>query len=307
MKFKIDFPIKEQTLPVIWPSFFMLGSCFAENQSKRMRNLGIKSSSNPFGITYNPFSIEKILNRLINDISYKETDFQDINGIFSWEHHGSFKYNSLDEAVDSSNRILLDATKNLAESDVVILTLGTSLVYQYQGTIVANCHKVANKEFEHVPTTFEQILKSLKTTISYLRQLNQKAHIILTVSPVRHLRSGVVANGRSKATLLAAVHQLISETTNTSYFPSYEIFIDELRDYRFAKEDLAHPTAQAEEYIWERFSETYFSEETKKVLLEMQKYRNFSNHIPSNKSKHAEQVSRQTQNLIKKYPFLTLT
>ncbi|MGB0850415.1 MAG: GSCFA domain-containing protein, partial [Bacteroidia bacterium] len=291
MKFKIDFQIPKRTFPTRWPSFYMMGSCFAENQSKRMRNLGMNSYSNPFGIIYNPFSIEKILSRLANDQDYKESDFQNMRRFFSWEHHGDYKYDNVDEALEWSNQTLKDSNKSLCQSDIVILTLGTALVYKHQDTIVANCHKVPNKEFEHKATSYDEVFKSLQASILHIQKLNPEAHIILTVSPIRHLRSGVIANSRSKATLLSAVHELVSNSKNTSYFPSYEIFVDELRDYRFAKEDMAHPTPQAENYIWERFCQVYFSEETQKILQEVQKYKDFTNHIPTNKLKHEEQVA----------------
>jgi hypothetical protein len=307
LKLQIDFDITKQELPVKWPSFFMLGSCFAQNQAERMAALGLDVCSNPYGIVYNPVSMEKILSRLVHHIAYTEHDFYAQNTVFSWEHHGDFKYHNVAQAVARSNELLSSARDFILKSDVVVLTFGTSLVHCYNGQIVANCHKMPNKEFEQGQLSFSQTKEVITQSLEHIKSINTKAHIILTLSPVRHLRSGVVHSSRSKATLLTAIHELITHFNGVSYFPSYEIFMDELRDYRFAKEDMTHPTTQAENYIWNRFCKTYFSSETLNILDHVTKYTQLAAHRPIHlPEQHLRLVNEKKNSLQNKYPFLRL-
>ena len=187
------------------------------------------------------------------------------------------------------------------------ITLGTSLVYTYSDTTVANCHKVPNNEFKQRQLTFAEVKKSIETITEHVSKLNKNAHLIFTVSPIRHLRSGVAESSRSKATLLAALHEAIADNDQASYFPSYEIFMDELRDYRFAKEDMTHPTMQAQEYIWQKFCDTYFSDKTLKILQDVKKYTKLTAHRPIHAPElHQKQVADKLKTLQTNYPFLQL-
>ena len=309
MKFKIDFEIPKRTLPDIWPSFFMMGSCFAANQSKRIKDSGFEVYTNPFGIIYNPISIASLLFRISEQKDYTTADFIGNSPFFSLEHHGSFNYQNKDEAVANSNKILNQSRIQISNADTIVLTYGTSLVYHYieQKKIVANCHKISNNQFEKLQLNYTITTQSISNCIKDIRKLNSKAHIIFTISPVRHLRSGVLENSRSKAMLITALHQALSEAENTSYFPSFEIFSDELRDYRFVKEDLAHPTEMAEKYIWNRFIDCYFSEKTAEIINEVQKLNQFQSHRPKTSSSlHESHVKEKRDQLLKKYPFIHL-
>ncbi len=307
MKLKIDFDISKDAQVTKWPAIFTIGSCFAHSQAKRMKKLGMVEQSNPFGILYNPVSIECILARVSNSTLYQESDFEEREKVFSWEHHGDFKYKGKEEAVASSNQKVNETKEFLSKSDIVIITLGTSLVHTKDFNVVANCHKQPNKEFEQRQLTFEETKESIQRMIDRVWMINDKAKIIFTVSPIRHLRSGVVESSRSKAVLLAAIHEVLLENKQHSYFPSYEIFMDELRDYRFAKEDMTHPTEQAEEYIWDRFCETYFSSATNSILHEVKKYNQLAAHRPIHDSqKHEQQVAKKRNTLNTNYPFLHL-
>jgi len=309
LKLKIDFDILSEEIGKVWPSFFTMGSCFAQNQAIRKRELGFNVHSNPFGILYNPISIEHIFDRCQNSKLYTKEDFEHKGSYFSWEHHGDFTYDTVDQAVVESNIILQETQKDLSQADVIILTYGTSLVYTHQDTVIANCHKQPNNLFEHEQLSFSEIKASIHRTLDLISSLNALAKVIFTVSPIRHLRSGVTESSRSKAVLLAALHEALGERENkqSTYFPSYEIFMDELRDYRFVKEDLTHPTTQAEQYIWERFSSTFFNKKTAQIIEEVEKYNDFKNHRPKDAFLHAHQVIEKKNKLNKVYPFINLT
>jgi hypothetical protein len=305
LKLKIDFDIPKNELAAKWPTFFTIGSCFADNQSARMKSLGLNVRSNPFGILYNPVSIEKIFERSLNSKMYTAEEFEQQNTHFSWEHHGDFKYPTTAEAVLKSNSILQDTRDKLANAEVIVITYGTSLVYTRDCTVVANCHKVPNKEFKQKQLSFNEVKTSIQHTLDYIWCLNADAKIIFTVSPIRHLRSGVTESSRSKAVLISAIHEVLQDNSQHSYFPSYEIFIDELRDYRFAKTDMTHPTEQAEEYIWQRFCETYFCDKTLDILQEVKKYTQLAAHRPIHAPElHEKQVAEKLSLLTTNYPFL---
>ena len=308
IKLKIDFDIPQKELPFKWPSFYSMGSCFAENQSMRLSRSGFNVKSNPFGIQYNPVSIEQTLRRIHLDKKYEAQDFISSNRFFSLEHHGSFEYDSLNAAIGQSNLILTKTRDQLKQTDVCIFTLGTSLVYQYDGKTVANCHRLPTQAFKHVQLTYQQTFDSLNSIIKYCKKFNPNLHLIFTVSPIRHLRSGIVESNRSKAILISIIHDLIEslKDPNISYFPAYEIFIDELRDYRFSKEDLSHPNKQAQDYIWRRFCNTYFANDTKTIISSVEKYSNFKNHQPLKVESHQEQLNDMKQQLLRTYPFLNL-
>ncbi|MEY2924251.1 MAG: hypothetical protein RLZZ337_799 [Bacteroidota bacterium] len=286
-----------------------MGSCFASNQAKKLEDAAFDVSSNPFGIIYNPVSMATLLYRIVNGKLYSEDDFIQHRQYFSLEHHGDFKYNSLPEAINTSNTCLEDARVKLTKANVVILTFGTSLVFHHihLQKIAGNCHTLPNKDFEVLQLHFETVKNTIQNCIKSVRKMNESAHIILTVSPVRHIKSGIINNSRSKANLIAALHEAIAEENNTSYFPAYEIFIDELRDYRFAKEDLTHPSEVAVNYIYDRFTHTYFNKETHTILGEVAKFQRFAAHRPmSNPELHLTQVEEKRKELRQKFPFLQL-
>ena len=308
LRLKIDFEIPKCVLQQKWPSFYTIGSCFAENQSSRLTRLGFSLNSNPFGIIYNPVSIEKILCRIVDDDKYTSHDFKSVDGYFSLEHHGSYKYEMLDAAINESNSILTKTKERLKQTDICVITLGTSLVYQYDHKIVANCHRLPTQDFKQIQLTYQEIFNSLNSIIKYCKSLNNNIQLVFTVSPIRHLKSGIVKNQRSKALLISSIHDVIESLnhSNTTYFPAYEIFIDELRDYRFCEEDLSHPNKQAQDYIWERFCETYFSENTKTIISSVEKYTNYKNHRPIKLEPYQEKLDQMKKQLIKTYPFLHL-
>lgn len=308
MKLKIDFEIPYHKLDQNWPNFFLMGSCFATEQAKRMKSLYMNTYDNPFGIIYNPVSIQTLLHRIVSNKKYSESDFYAKDKYFSWEHHGKFKYDTSEEAVANSNEILDESQSQLIKADVVLITLGTSLVFKYQDIIVANCHKLPNKEFKIVQLSSLEVRKSILSIIRDIREINKTAEIIFTVSPIRHLRSGVVQSSRSKAVLISQLHEVITELTDKklSYFPSFEIFMDELRDYRFAKEDLTHPTAMASEYIWGRFFDTYFNVQCKTALKDLVKLNQLEAHRSTDEELHKQTIANQRITLKQNYPYINI-
>ena len=310
MKFKIDFDIKKQTLAARWPNFFMMGSCFAANQSERIKNAGFSVCSNPFGIIYNPISIATLLYRIAEQKLYTDQDFFEKGTFFSLEHHGTFQYDTLQEAIEKSNALLQDTETAIIKADTIVLTLGTSLVFHHldKKKIVANCHKLSNSSFERLQLNFTITSNSIENCINDIRKINSSAHIIFTVSPVRHLRSGVLENSKSKAMLITALHSILPNHENVSYFPSYEIFTDELRDYRFVKEDLMHPTDAAEKYIYEKFADCYLSKETREILHEVEEFKRFANHRSlTSPELHQTQTQEKRNELLKQFPFINIT
>lgn len=292
----------------MWPSFFNIGSCFAQTQSNRMRRLGFMVSDNPFGILYNPVSIQHLLDRVASNNFYTPNDFYLKEDYFSFEHHGSYHYSSMDKAVQKSNDIIKESKKVFKDSDICLITLGTSLVYEYEGNIVANCHRIPNQKFNHTQLTHSDVLWSLQSIVDSCKVINPGITIIFSVSPIRHLKSGVVKSSRSKSVLIAAIHEFIDGYTDDdiSYFPGYEIFMDELRDYRFSNEDLTHPNEQAQRYIWDRFCEAYFSERTLDIIQSVNDFRRLEEHRPQKEDKHTKQVQQTRQKLKNQYPFLTI-
>jgi hypothetical protein len=244
---------------------------------------------------------------MAEDKIYTDSDFLHLENTFSWEHHGDFKYTDISTAVLNSNHILRKTKQYLQSADAIIITLGTSLVHCYEDHTVANCHKLPNSLFTQKQLSHKEVSAAIESIISSIRTLNPSATLIFTISPVRHLRSGILQNSRSKAVLMAALHEVLDYHLSVLYFPSFEIFIDELRDYRFAKEDMTHPTLQAETYIWQRFCETYLSVPTEKIRSEVMEYKQLAAHRPIHTADaHHTLVAEKRTLLLKKYPFLKL-
>ena len=267
MKLQTQIPFQKQDknqLIDYHSNVFLLGSCFAEHIGEKLQYHKLKSLCNPFGILFHPLAIRNVI---FNSASEKVFSGEDI--FFQNEQWSSFeahsKLNSIDkrEILDNLNEQSQLTFKYLKESSHIIITLGTAWVYRYlkSNAVVANCHKVPQKEFSKELLTVEHLVGLLKEILDLIRNHNPKCAIIMTVSPVRHLKDGFVENTRSKAHLISAIHQVLENSENCFYFPSYELIMDELRDYRFYNEDMLHPNAVAINYVWEKFQEVWFTDE----------------------------------------------
>ena len=264
----------------------LLGSCFADSIGEQMAQRRLHVTCNPFGTLYNPLSIAQAINYQLPITNY-QLPLVEYEGLWhSMAHHGSFSRADKQEA-EQAVRASIETMQNaLQEATVVIVTFGTAWVYEMvNGTcpngkwIVGNCHKLPEKEFTRRRLPVEEIVAAWKP----LLERYPDKHWLFTVSPIRHIKDGLHENQLSKATLLQAVDQMVNGKCvngKLHYFPSYEIMLDELRDYRFYADDLVHPSSLAIHYIWERFIDTFCTPETRNEMTIQHKRWKFEHHIP---------------------------
>lgn len=277
MQFRTQIPISKTDNPIDYNSkVISLGSCFAENMAEKFDYFKFQNSTNPFGIIFNPVSIEKIMSRIVKEEFYTEKDVFFYNERWhSYEVHSDLSNSDRQELLETLNKAISETYKHLKEATHIIITYGTSWIYRNieSDEIVANCHKVPQKQFSKELLSVEVIQKSIQNTIDLIQVLNPNINFIFTVSPVRHIKDGFAENQLSKSHLFAAVHEVLkthnSQLITHNYFPSYEIMMDELRDYRFYTEDMLHPNQVAIDYIWHKFSENYISEDSISTMQEV--------------------------------------
>ena len=259
---------------------FALGSCFAENISERLSRAKFSVTTNPFGVLFNPFSIANAINRLDSARSFAVCDIEaGRESYFSFDAHSSLDGKTHTEAFGNLNQAVAQGSKALREADWVILTFGTAWVYEREGRVVANCHKQPAKAFERRRLSVEEIVEQYDALFEGV--LRDKK-VIVTVSPVRHVGDGLQDNCVSKATLRLAVEELVAKHENVHYFPSYEILIDDLRDYRYYGEDFAHPSKVAVDYVWECFCESVLAPQAQELLPRIEQITVASEHRPFN-------------------------
>jgi hypothetical protein len=276
MKFTTKVPIVKSSSPIDYSSKIMsLGSCFADNMAEKFDYFKFENSCNPFGILFNPVSIEKIIYRIVNQFFYTEEDIFFHNERWNcFDVHSDLSQSNKEEFLEILNSVLRNSLIQLFQASHIIITYGTSWVYRNVETneIVANCHKVPQIQFKKELLSVDTITNSIQNIIELVQRINPRIHFIFTVSPVRHLKDGFAENQVSKAHLLSAIYQLPTAhcPLPNIYFPSYEIMMDELRDYRFYAEDMIHPSQMAIDYIWERFAEATISQESQTVIEEVE-------------------------------------
>lgn len=260
-----------------------VGSCFAEAIGARLTAHKVSTLANPFGVIYNPHSVHKALLYAVYNEAVPETTFVERDGIhFSYDFHSSF---SAASHADLRKRIadcVGAAHHFLKNAHAVILTYGTAWIYTRNdtGEIVANCHKMPSRHFTKSLLGVDEIVASFGDFYSRLRAFNPSCVVILTVSPVRHLRETMEGNSVSKAVLRAACDAIVRSHSEVEYYPAFEIMMDDLRDYRFYKRDMIHPTEEAEDYIWDHFVATYFDTETRAFFDEWKAVRAALSHRP---------------------------
>lgn len=294
-------------------NIFLIGSCFAENIGEKLLENGFHSHINPNGILFNPLSIYHCLIDLIKENEIDESLILARNNLFfSYLHHSSVYGISKEQLKLKLNEIQKLSKDKLEKSDFLIITFGTAFIYELKQTqsTVANCHKQKAELFNKRMLSIEEMVSQHNELIGVIKKLNPTIHIILTVSPVKYLKDGIEENSISKATLLLAVNQLC-KTNNCSYFPAYELVTDDLRDHRFYKEDLAHPNELSINYVWEKFSDTYFSEDTKQLNNEIYAVKSALKHkLLHPEGEEAKQfllnVKNKKTELLKKHPYLKI-
>lgn len=262
-----------------------VGSCFSTNIGNRLHNAKFPILINPLGTIYNPVSIANTIDLLLGTKPFDEQHVFFANGVWqSYYLHTSFSSISKDEVLQKFQAVKAEFQSKFKSLDYVILTLGTSWVYELKDThqIVNNCHKTPASQFNRRRLSVAECASVLKDAIENLRKSNPNLQVIFTISPIRHWKDGAHENQVSKSTLFLAIEELQNSLQNISYFPAYELLMDDLRDYRFYADDMLHPSDLAIEYIWEKFSETYFSKETKDLIKRIDSIQKALEHKPFN-------------------------
>lgn len=287
MQFRTPIPIPKSNHPLDYNSKIVsLGSCFTENMGDKFQYFKFQNIINPFGIIFNPVSIEKIIHKAIHATLFTEEDVFFYNERWHcFDVHSDLSNSNKEELINNLNAIVKSTNQQITESTHFIITYGTSWVYRNMesDSIVANCHKVPQKKFQKELLSVETIKESLAKTTQLIHSVNPDCNIIFTVSPVRHIKDGFVENQWSKANIISALHETFDfQLSTVSYFPSYEIMMDELRDYRFYAEDMLHPNQVAIDYIWKRFKETTISETAFSIMDEVSAIQKSLSHRPFN-------------------------
>lgn len=284
---EVEIPNAEKKIQIS-DAIFSIGSCFATEISQKLAEGQLQTLNNPFGTLFNPWAVKNGIQQIHQNKTYTKEDlvpYQD--KYLSLHHHSSFDSENPQQTLEKINKSIEQASLFLRQSQWVIITYGTTYVYEFlpQNILVANCHKIPQKFFNKRFLTHEELTSSIKKTITALSDIcKDDVQILFTLSPVRHSKDGFIENNLSKAKLLAAIHDTIVKFNHCHYLPIYEIIMDDLRDYRFYKEDLIHPNAQAIQYIWEKFGKAYFSEETQSFVQENLKIKQALEHCPRNEN-----------------------
>ncbi len=289
-----------------------MGSCFSEYIGGKMKKLKYPADVNPFGVIYNPLSIEKSLHLILDRKKYTPDDLEHTGDKwFSFDHHSRFTEQNRNDCLEKINRRMAMARENLRSAKFLILTFGTAWVYEDAGTgrVVSNCHKLPADRFKRRLAGTQEITEGMLAVMDRINRFNPDIHYIFTISPVRHWKDGAVGNALSKSILVVSANSLTGSAKNATYFPAWEIAMDDLRDYRYYEEDMIHPNSTMIAYIWERFSDTYFTQETIRINREIEKIMQTQSHRPrfpgSNEHKtFIEQTRKRIRALEKKYSFL---
>lgn len=314
MDFRTKLPITPQDPKIGFDSkILLLGSCFVENIGEKLEFYKFQTLQNPFGILFHPAAILNFLKRVQEQKTYGEEDIFHHNETWKcYEAHSDLNSREKEEILNKLNAAIQQSYTFLKEATHVVITPGTAWGYNLNetGKTVANCHKVPQKNFskELMP-----VKNDIFGCLEILQQLNPGIQVIFTVSPVRHLKDGFTENQRSKAALIIAIQELLDlppSGVRGQYFPSYEIMLDELRDYRFYREDMIHPNATAINYIWAKFKETWMTSETEKTMTEVEKIQKGLLHKPFNENSEAhqkflQQLQLKINDLKKRYPKMT--
>lgn len=302
MNFTTPIHIPAADKPIAYTDhILLLGSCFADNIAAKLAEYYFQITANPFGTLYNPLSIEQALSL------QQVPELVEWGGLYhSMYHHGAFSSPDRLQTGQNIRRSIDCLQRAFAEASVVIITFGTAWVYEQDGVVVANCHKIPADRFTRRRLSVEEIVSAWQPVLS----AHSDKHFIFTVSPIRHIKDGLHENQLSKATLLLAILQLAeNQSVSIDYFPSYEILIDELRDYRFYADDMLHPSSVAVNYIWERFVSTYMSAATQQEMHPLHQLYLDRHHTllhPDSPASQAflDHLSRQTAHLRTRYPWI---
>jgi hypothetical protein len=298
MNFRTNIKLQKERNQINYNSkLVLIGSCFSENISEKLHYFKFPTFSNPFGILFNPIAIENLITNAINLKKYSEKNTFLFNERWHcFDAHSDISALTQNELIHKLNSAIEQTHQQLKNASHIVITLGTAWVYRFieTDTIVGNCHKVPQKKFLKEMLSVDETLASLQNICVLIKDINPTATIIFTVSPVRHLKDGFVENTQSKAHLISAVHQIITTKNKLFYFPSFEIMLDDLRDYRFYSSDMMHPNETAINYIWEQFKYVWIDEKTFTTLKEVDTIQKGLAHRPFNSSSTQHQQFLKT-------------
>ena len=313
MKLQTQIPLTPQENQIDYDSkVVLMGSCFSENMGNKLSYYKFRILQNPFGIIFNPVSIEQLVKRALEDRLFTADDVFEQEGMFHcFEVHSLVSNSQLEAYLELLNRNLTDLKEYLTNASHIIFTFGTAWVYKLIATdsIVANCHKIPQDKFSKELLTSAHISATIKNIEKYIAMVNPEATIVFTVSPVRHIKDGMVENSVSKGRLLSAVYENVQTTSHLYYFPSYEIVMDELRDYRFYTSDMLHPSETAIQIIWEKFKTVWVSPRTKEIQKEIDSIQKGLAHRPfyPDGEKHrafVKQLRQRIEKVKSNFPFM---
>jgi hypothetical protein len=289
----------------------LLGSCFSEHIGRQLFLHKFRVEMNPFGILYNPLSISQAIRRLLSGTPFSEDELIPHNGLYhSLMHHGKFSASTKEGCLKKISDRFVPAVHAFRYTTLFLITFGTAYAYRWKesGEIVGNCHQIPADKFCPVRLSVEEIVAEWEEVIGLIKSRLPQSVVLFTVSPIRHWKDGAHENQLSKSILHLAIDALQQRfPDDVRYFPAYEVMMDELRDYRFYEEDMMHPSSFAVEYIWERFSETFFSEETRRVNEEWSQIRKGLSHRPLYPETEAyrtflAQLSRKLETFAARHP-----
>lgn len=285
MNLQTKIPLKKQEYNLIDynSKVFLLGSCFAENIGEKFEYFKFPHYVNPFGILFHPIAIHNLVSNALHGKKYTEDDvFINNEQFHSFDAHSKLSQHTKSLLLHQLNAASQKTSHYLKQSTHVVITLGTAWVYRYLKTnkIVANCHKIPQQQFQKQILSVDAIVAALQSIIQQVKKVNPRVNFIFTVSPVRHIKDGFIENTQSKSHLLAALHKVLGD--QSYYFPSYEIMMDELRDYRFYNQDLLHPSPLAVDYIWDRFKTVWMADSAIAIMSEVDTIQKGLQHKPFN-------------------------
>jgi hypothetical protein len=297
MQFRLEFEPKALSPKInIDDNIMLLGSCFTEHMNEKLSQFKFNTLQNPHGVLFNPVSISNAIK------SYSTLSLVDLADLFfhqgiwnHWSFHSSRSKTDADQTLSCMNNNISAGNIFLQKAGWLIITFGSAFVYEInQNYTVANCHKMPAQVFNKRMLQIDEIVDNYTSLIHDLKVFNPGLKIIFTVSPVRHSREGFVENNRSKSVLLLSIERIISKHANTFYFPSYELVIDDLRDYRFYAEDMVHPNYIATQYVWEKFAASSIDGKSREIFKELEQINNAVKHRPlhPNSDEHKKFIAK---------------
>lgn len=313
----MDFRLAHQVRPLqqrinIREPLMLVGSCFTDHMSARLRAMKFNVQENPNGILFNPLSIARAVDSWLDVKQYNPDDLFHHQDLWhSWDFHGRFSHPVQDTCLRQINDAVRNARYFLEKTSWLMLTLGSAFVYEAASGVVANCHKLPANTFVHRLAGLTEVNNALHQMIERLLQVNPGLKILFTISPVRHAREGLIENNRSKGVLHLSVMEMQQRFEQVAYFPAYELVIDDLRDYRFYAEDMIHPNHAATQYVWEKFRDACFDEETLSWIQEMEPLSIGMKHRPFHPDTEAhrrflDNMYDRSVRLQQRYPFVDL-